>query len=140
MREGKVVLLTINDLDDRGVLAFDLRDLLRVIGPRAAAAEWAIVEPVESSFEATGEGGGRLEALAEASAQISGAELIAIADETQQVIWGDFVGRLPNAPHQDWLTIRAFDSSFFEVETSDEEAIERVKFHFRDVRLGTARN
>ena len=135
-----MVSLTIHDLDDRGVLAFDLRDLLRVIGPRAITAEWTITDPVESGFEATGPGGERLEALAEASAQIAGAELIAIAEDTQQVIWGDFAGKLPNVQNQDWVTIRAFDSSFFEVETSDEAVIEKLKSHFRDVRIEALRN
>ncbi len=128
-----MALITIHDVEDH-VLAFDLRDLLRILAPLAEKAAWTITSPAESAFEATGTGGLRLEELAEAAACIDGSELLAIADDTQQVIWGDFVGRLPDDPQRDWLTIRAFDSSFYEVETLDEAAIEKVKSRFRDVR------
>jgi len=126
--------LTIHDLDG-GVLAFDLRDVIRVLAPRSLAATWTITSPEESSFEATGVGGQRLEELAGAAARIAGDELLVIADDIVQVIWGYFVGALPDDPHQEWLTIRAFDSSFYEVETSDADAVEKVKSRFSDVRI-----
>lgn len=127
--------LTIHDLDG-GALAFDLRDVIRALAPVSLAATWKITSPNESSFEATGVGGLRLEALAEASVRIVGAELLAIADDTVQVVWGEFVGMLPGDAHREWLTIRAFDSSFYEVETLDDAAIEKVKSRFSDVRGG----
>lgn len=126
--------LTIHDLDG-GALAFDLGDLIRALAPLSLAATWTITSPDESSFEATGVGGRRLEELAEASARIAGDELLIIADDTVQVIWGDFVGASPDDPHREWLTIRAFDSSFYEVETLDADAIAKVKSRFSDVRI-----
>jgi len=45
--------VTINDLDG-GVLAFDLRDVLRVLAPSSERATWTITHPDESPFEATG--------------------------------------------------------------------------------------
>jgi hypothetical protein len=114
--------LTIRDLDG-AVLAFDLRDLLRVLSPRSLAATWKITSSSESAFDATGAGGLRLEALA------------TIADDTVQVIWGDFVGALPADPHQEWLIVRAVDSSFFEIETSDQSSIAAIKSRFHDVRI-----
>lgn len=126
--------LTIHDLDG-GALAFDLRDVIRVLAPQSLAATWTITSPDEAEFEATGVGGLRLERLAEASVRIAGEELLAIADNTVQVIWGDFVGALPDDPHREWLTIRAFDSSFYEVETSDADAIGKLKSRFSDVRI-----
>jgi len=128
-----VATFTIHDLDNR-VLAFDLRDLLHALAPMSLAAQWTITAPDASPFEATGAGGVRLEALAEASAQIDGDELLSIADATVQVIWGDFVGVLPDHPHREWLTIRAVDSSYFEVETEDAASIALIKSRFRDVR------
>ncbi len=77
----------------------------------------------------------RLEGLAEVSGQVTGHELLTIADDTVQVIWGDFVAAQPDEPYKEWLTIRAVDSSFFEVETSDEAALAVLKFRFRDVRV-----
>lgn len=135
LRESGVARLTIHDLDDRGILAFDMRDLLRALAPPSLEARWTITTPDDEPFEATGAGGFRLEELAEVSSQITGDELLAIADDTVQVIWGDFVAVLPDDPHREWLTIRAIDSSFFEVETSDERSIAAVRSRFRDVRV-----
>lgn len=126
--------LTIHDLDG-AVLAFDLRDLLRVLAPRSLAATWKITSSSESAFDATGAGGLRLEALADTPAQIIGEELLTIADDTVQVIWGDFVGALPADPDQEWLIVRAVDSSFFEIETSDQSSIAAIKSRFHDVRI-----
>jgi hypothetical protein len=50
------------------------------------------------------------------------------------VICGDFVATLPAEPHREWLAVRAVDSSFFEVEASDEPVISIIKSAFRDVR------
>ncbi|RYF21659.1 MAG: hypothetical protein EOO77_05625 [Oxalobacteraceae bacterium] len=126
--------IRIFDLRNR-VLAFDLRDVLRVLAPRSFAAKWTIKAPDTWSFEATGAGGERLEELAEMLAQIDGSELAAIADATVQVIWGDFVGALSDDSTQPWLIIRAVDSSFFEIETSDESALAAIKSAFKDVRI-----
>ena len=126
--------IMIRDLD-KGILAFDLRDLLRVVAPQSLTAVWTISSSDESSFEATGAGGMRLEELAESSSTIGGDELLVLADDTVQVIWGNFVGKLPQNPHEEWLTIRAFDSSFYEVESSDEASIARLVSHFGDVRF-----
>lgn len=132
--------VTIHDLDERGCLAFDLRELLRALAPPSLAALWTIATPEDEPFEATGAGGMRLEGMAEMSAQIRGDELLAIAEGTVQVIWGDFVAALPDDPHREWLTIRAVDSSFFEVETSDEASIAAVTSLFSDVRVAEGTN
>lgn len=126
--------MSIHDLDN-GVLAFDLRHLLRALAPQSLAATWTISSPDEASFEATGAGGIRLEELAESSSTIGGEELLALADDTVQVIWGNFVGKLSQNLHEEWVTIRAVDSSFYEVESSDEASIARVVSHFDDVRF-----
>src|SRR5690606_9136110 len=98
--------LTVHDLAD-GALAFDLRDVVRVLAPASLAAMWTIEAPEHEAFEATGVGGLRLAELAETSARIPGQELQNIANATTQVIWGNFVGVLLDKPDQKWLTIRA---------------------------------
>ena len=128
-----VVTLSIHDLEG-GCLAFDLRDILRLLAPLSLKAIWTVTSE-EEAFEATGEGGMRLEDLAKTSAKIDGDDLLAIADSTQQVIWGDFMGVLPDHPHRVWLTIRAIDSSFYEITSSDEASLARIKSSFRDVRI-----
>ena len=82
--------LRVYDLKDH-VLALDLRDLLRLLTPRSLQANWT-VSTVKSSkpgyewFEATGEGGERLEGLAQDDGQLSGSDLAALAEKTRQVI------------------------------------------------------
>lgn len=134
VRVTEMKKLAIFDLDDFG-LAFDLRDVLRVLAPRSLAATWTIRTPDASSFEATGAGGARLEELADVSAQVGGDELLALADDTVQVIWGDFVGALPDDPNREWLIVRAVDSSFFEIETLDQAALATIESSFKDVRV-----
>ena len=126
--------LTLHDLKG-SVLAFDLRDLLRVLAPQSLAASWTINSPGEAAFDATGAGALRLQALADTQAQIIGEELLTIADNTVQVIWGDFVGALSTEPDQEWLIVRAVDSSFFEIETSDATSVAAIRSHFSDVRM-----
>jgi hypothetical protein len=129
-----MAVLTIHDLKGH-VLAFDLRDLLRATAPLSLEATWTIEPPDASAFEATGVGGLRLEELAHSSARISGDELLALADNIVQVMWGDFLGTLPDYPHREWMTIRAVDSSFYVVETADEASITKIKSRFNDVRF-----
>ena len=126
--------LRIHD-SDGGFLGFDLRDILRALAPQSLAAVWAIRSPDESDFAATGTGGLHLEQLADSSTRIDGSKLLDLADDTVQVIWGDFHGALASDPDRAWLTIRAFDSSFFEIETSDQTALASIKSSFRDVRM-----
>jgi hypothetical protein len=120
------------DLHERGYLAFDLRDLIRLLAPRSLSATWIVVSPYESEFEATGEGGVKLGKLAEKRAAIAGTDLAAIAGKTDQVIWGEFVGSLPSNPN--WVVIRAFDSTYYEVTTSDDWILSKLQTTFKDVR------
>jgi hypothetical protein len=121
--------LRIFDLKGR-VLAFDLRDLLDLLAPLSLEAEWVVsaIKPGElwpESLEATGEAGERLEILAQRNALISGVDLAALAKTTVQVIWGEFVGLLPVTLDNKWGIIRAFDSSFYEVTSCDEEVLKK---------------
>jgi hypothetical protein len=129
-----VTTLRISDLDDRGSLALDLRDLLQLLSPASLEATWTVTS-ADEPFEATGEGGWQLEKLAKQDAQISGVELSALAKGTAQVIWGEFIGVLANAPRSRWVTISAVDSSFYEVITSDEGVVDKVQASFRNVEI-----
>ncbi|TCN14701.1 hypothetical protein [Sinorhizobium americanum] len=125
------------------VLALDLRDLLRLLAPRSLEANWT-VSTVKSSkpghewFEATGDGGEQLEKLAQDDAQLSGSDLAALAEETQQVIWGEFVGSGPTQSDKTWVTIRAVDSTFYEIDTDDETVLSKISSTYSDVRTGEA--
>ncbi|TAV38831.1 hypothetical protein ELI33_17245 [Rhizobium ruizarguesonis] len=134
--------LRIYDLKEHS-LALDLKDLLRLLAPRSLEANW-IVSTVKSSepehewFEATGEGGEQLEDLAQDNARLSGSDLAALADNTRQVIWGEFVASAPKQPDETWTIIRAVDGTFYEIDTDDETILNKISATYKDVRTGEA--
>jgi hypothetical protein len=117
--------------------AIDLRDILPVLGPGSRRANWK-VRPVatagDAMFEATGHGGETLETLSQRLAIVSGPDLLEFAKDTRQVIWGEFVGVLPASGGEAWVTIRAIDSSFFEVATLDETVLRNIRSSFKRVK------
>lgn len=117
-------------------LPFDLRDFLQVLAPRALKASWKVsaVDAGYPWFDATGAGGELLEAMAQLGEPVPGRDLAAAAQDTRQVIWGEFSASLPSAPDKDWVVIRAIDSAFYEVATDDEKILTKVEAHFADVR------
>ncbi len=75
----------------------------------------------------------RLEALAQSKERISGKLLAKLANSVHQVIWGEF--RAYEAQTiSPWVIVRAIDSSWYEVETDDEQVLARMRSAFKDVR------
>lgn len=132
--------LRVYDIKDH-VLALDLRDLLRLLALRSLEACW-VVSTVKSSkpghewFEATGEGGERLEGLAQEDGRLSGSDLAALAGNTRQVIWGEFVGLASTQSDKPWVIIRAVDSTFYEIVSDDEAVLRKISSTYKDVRTG----
>ncbi len=136
-----MAILRIYDLKENA-LALDLRDLLRLLTPRSLQANWTVStakssKPGHEWFEATG-GGEQLEKLAQDDARLSGSDLAALAEKTQQVIWGEFVGSGPLQSDETWVTIRAIDSTFYEIDTDDEAVLSKISSTYKDVRTGEA--
>ncbi len=133
-------VLRVYDLNQH-VLALDLRDLLRLLAPRSLEERW-VVSTVKSSisgeewFEAIGEGRERLEELAQEDGQLSGSDLAALAEKTRQVIWGEFVCLAPTQSDKPWVTIRAVDSTFYEIDSDDEAVLNKIISTYKDVRTG----
>jgi hypothetical protein len=121
--------ITISDsTDDQQMLAVDLVDILRVLGPSAVDSEWQI-SGVECAGGAAAE---KLHQLADRRARGSGRELLSLAAGATQVIEGVFAG-YHKGEARPWITIRAVDSSAFDVQSDDEDALARLKQHFRNV-------
>ena len=131
-----------------GVLALDLRDLIDLLAPRSIEAGWT-VSPVKlenpklgrsiDEFMMTGPGRpgeDQLELLAASGSSVSGLMLAEYAHATSQVIWGQFAGSLP-AQSDIWVVIRAIDSTFYEVTTSDDEVLAKIKSAYNDVRVAS---
>lgn len=120
--------LKIADLVD-GVLAFDLKEVLSVIGEPAISSTWKC-----SQVECLGENAERLGEISDSGRRISGQELFEIAKGVYQVIDGEFEA-YRSEEKAPWLVVNAVDSSFFEVLTDDAATLEAIRTNFSDVSL-----
>jgi hypothetical protein len=137
--------LRIHDLRDGHVLALDLRDLIDLLAPGSLESSWT-VSPVSlesptpgrtfDEFMVTGRGGDQLESLAASGSIVSGRILSEYAHATHQVIWGQFVATHPESTGA-WVVIRAIDSTFYEVTTSDNMVLAKIRSAYKDVRVAS---
>jgi hypothetical protein len=137
--------LRIYDYRENGVLALDLRDLIDLLAPRSLEANWT-VSPVRliypklgpmDEFMMTGLGNpgqDQLEQLAASGLSVNGANLAEAAYEAWQIIWGQFTAFLPERTDA-WVVIRAIDSTFYEVTSSDEVVLSAIRSTYKDVRV-----
>jgi len=124
--------LRIKDLAEGRYLAFDLRDLLSVIGPAVESSQWRCTDLWCIPIEPVGEG--ELEPQYDTGSLISGSTLTTLAARTRQVIDGEFRAHrgTPTSEHP-WLVIRAVDSSFWEVFSDDDSVLQQLRTRFHDV-------
>ncbi|MBR0855691.1 hypothetical protein [Bradyrhizobium liaoningense] len=141
--------LRIYDLRDGRVLGLDLRDLIDRLAPRSLEARW-IVSPVTLSNPRLGRSHDEfmivgsaqlsenaLEQLAVSKSVVNGITLSEAAHATNQVIWGQFVGMLPEQKEDAWVVVRAIDSTFYEVTSADEAVPAIIQSAYKDVRTAT---
>jgi hypothetical protein len=121
--------LRIEDLDG-GSLAFDLVDLVPLLGVRGVRSFWtARVEELISRDEVEPE-----KLYGEyARETIPGEELATLASQTRQVIDGVFSACDPGSSIP-WVLIEAIDSSYWEVESESADVISAVRARFNAVR------
>jgi diaminopimelate decarboxylase len=119
--------VTIHDIRDR-VLAFDLIDILRLVGPDAESSSWRC-----RKVECAGDLAEELHRVSDAESPLTGAEMLRLAGGVFQIIDGDFEAYRPGETRP-WLVVRAIDSSEYAVITKDERLLARVRERFRDVR------
>jgi len=119
--------VTISDKDARGVLAFDLRDILKYL-PNVADSEWEVgrleyvaATPVEA-FERT----------SDTEERIAGTDLIRLANEIDQLVEGEVRG-YPRGGREPWVIVRAVDSTSFDVLATREDVLEALRRNFADV-------
>jgi hypothetical protein len=120
--------LTIADKDDRNILRFDLKDILRLVGEKGLESVWTL-HGIES---VNGEVADEMHRLSDTGIAISGARLKFLADRILQVIDGEFRGASDTAS-EPWVSIRAIDSSAFDVLTNDEDVLQRFEVNFEEV-------
>jgi hypothetical protein len=115
-------------------LSFDLKDLLAAIGHPALEAYWTVgsVERAGELLEVIGKDIPLIEALAASGERVSGYRLQKIAADIHQTIWGEFRGYATRTAAVPWLIIVAFDSTWFEVHSSDAAILDRLKRQFKN--------
>ena len=111
-----------------GVLSFDLRDVLALLGEDGVRSAWT-VRGVECLG---GDAAFALHHASEAGEVLAGHRLAELARDVGQIVEGEFSGRLPDED-SDWITIRAVDSSAFDVQTDREDVFRSLKATFKRV-------
>ena len=81
-----------------------------------------------------GESAAEFEALAQSGERISGRRFAKLSERTRQVVWGKFIGYEDPSSQNPWIVIVSDDSTWFEVQSTDEAALSRLEIGFRDVR------
>ena len=123
--------LRISDVEEGRYLAFDLRDLLQVLGERAAAARW--VCSVEECIGVEDNASYRLEEQYNNPAGVSGTRLCELAEGTRQVIDGIFEA-FEDVESSPWIKLEAVDSTYWEVTAAD-AVLDQFRFRFRRTEL-----
>ncbi len=117
----------IHDMQPRGYLALDLRDIVECLGPAVEGRTWTC-----KWVECTGEAAPELTRLSDSGESFAGHQLSELARRIVQVIDGDFIGTRPGEASPS-LLIRAEDSSWWEVH-GDEACIDLIRRRFTSVR------
>jgi hypothetical protein len=126
--------IEIRDLSPHGYLAFDLRDILALLGERVIRSRWRAVG-VRATGKQRSEGETELEDLSKARSWIEGEHLKRLAHEdVQQVIHGEFTGFDQGRETKDpWVVISAVRSTYYVVYSPDPTVLQAIRVAFKDV-------
>jgi hypothetical protein len=122
--------LRLKDLAEGRYLAFDLKEILAVLELDARNSRWLCTELWCIPFGAPDEQG--LEDRYNTGTYLTGEELTALAAETRQVVDGRFRA-FRGTETEPWLIVRAVDSSFWEVFSTEQTVLDRLRAQFKDV-------
>lgn len=129
----ETMLIRLND-NNEGILSIDLKEILDTIKPIHELYSWYVYfvdfEQISKNFDQVFP---LLKSVNENKGKtpISWEELYLIAESLKQTIDIDFVGEHIG----DRIFIRAVDSSFWEIETSNEKLLEYISLKFNDVQI-----
>ena len=121
--------IRIGDLTEHGFLAFDLADLLELLGDSARASSWRC--SVDECI-ATENARPYLQDAYNTPKALTGTDLFALARETRQIIDGAFEA-FHQGENTPWIKLEAIDSSYWEVFARDAFELSRFESHFRKV-------
>jgi hypothetical protein len=102
----------------------DLEEILSLIGESVLTSRWRCLDLWYLDSHDT---------VRETIMKLSGKELLKFASTITQTIDGRFEAKSEGAAKRPWLVILAVDSSWFEVWSSKQWVIKKIKEHFQDV-------
>ena len=120
--------VTIQDVDDRNVLAVDLKDILDIAGVRALRSRWLLSEVQAGGTEAAEE----LQRLSDTGKFIEGDRILDLSKQVWQVIDGKFQG-FDYGSANPWIIVIAVDSTAYDVVTEERNLIDTLKARFEKV-------
>lgn len=140
------MLLEIYDKDEKGFLAFDLRDILVQLPNAAWTLEWSVLE-----LDALPAAGCELRvssvsetvAASQRGVTLKWSELESLANSVLQIIDGKFAAYRPgsdlpvkgaNVYEDSEYVIEAVDSTYWRVFSRDDAALGRLRKHFKEIR------
>ncbi|MGK7901596.1 MAG: hypothetical protein AB4352_09315, partial [Hormoscilla sp.] len=109
------------------ILAVNLTDILQLLGPQLATTEWEI-----SDLECFGSNSERLYQIANTQTRVSGEILLEIATNIAQITEGTFTC-YPDKGSEPSIIFRAVDSSAYDVESSDEAILTKLRQRYQNV-------
>ena len=128
--------LQIHDLLPSKFIVVDPRVVIEMLGDRAIRSSWQVagVARFDQAVMIVGdEAADRLEVLSHSQSRVSGTLLSELVHKVAQIIWGEFRA-YEEGEAAPWVIVRAIDSSWCEVETDDEDVLDKVRRTFKDVR------
>lgn len=125
-----VPAIRIGDRTEPGRLAFDLADLLALLGEPARESIWKCY--VGECVLAEGARPHLYDAF-NVPERISGSSLLVLAAETAQVIDGAFEAFRPGEKRS-WIKLEAVDGTCWDVSASDPDALSPLEARFRQVK------
>jgi hypothetical protein len=147
-----VYVLSIHVHAPNHTLSFDVKDILDALGERAMRWQWCVFydleayglgEKLASILDTT-------ESIRSGGIWLSASEFVQLAREIHQTVDGEFQAFLseisaldipveeldaPFPKSRGQLSIRAVDSTWFEVYAKHREDVERIQAHFSEVRI-----
>ncbi|MCA9095539.1 MAG: hypothetical protein KDA68_18800 [Planctomycetaceae bacterium] len=120
--------VTIEDRDAKGVLNFDLKDILELAGGRAITSHWKLAMVEALGFQPAE----KLHFLCESGTIVEGQILMNLAANVSQVIDGTFEA-FDGCAKSPWLVIDAVDGAAYDVRSNDESLLDKLRAHFKSV-------
>lgn len=116
----------------------DMKSIVAVLPPRAAASVWDIVDMIDRDgqayFDMDGASTELFARLANSGRRIGGDAFLRAAQMTPQVVWGTFRAFEDEGAETPWLCLDAVDSTFWRVRTADLPTRQAMLKAFRQVK------